>query len=252
MEILSEFFNFSSYQFLIVIVAALVIGFSKTGIAGLTILVVPIMADAFGGKVSTGIMLPMLIVGDLMAVWRYHKHVNWQNIRKLMLWTVIGLALGLIIGKYINDSQFKATIAIIVIICLVILIYTERKGDQLQVPQKLWFYASTGVLAGFATMIGNAAGPIFTIYLLAMNFKKREYMGTNSVFFCIVNLIKVPLQIFIWHNISVKNLLLTGTILPFIAAGAILGFVVVNKINEKVFRYVIIILTTLASLKLLF
>ena len=249
---LLNFFNFSQLQLILVIIAAFLIGFSKTGLSGMLMLVIPILADAFGGMQSTGIILPILIVGDLFAVGNYRRHIDWGNIRKLMIWTLIGLGTGLVIGKYINDTQFKMTIGIMVLICLLILIYSERKGDQLQVPKKIWFYALTGILAGFATMIGNAAGPIFTIYLLSMGFKKNEYMGTNAIFFFLVNITKVPLQVFVWQNITWKTVLLTGCVVPFVALGAWLGVKVLKKINEKIFRYIIITLTAVSALKLFF
>ncbi|NLO97431.1 MAG: sulfite exporter TauE/SafE family protein [Peptococcaceae bacterium] len=251
MELLN-FFNFSPAQFILVIIAAFLIGFSKTGLSGMLMVVIPLLADAFGGMKSTGIILPILIVGDLFAVGNYRRHIHWANIKKLMLWTLIGLGLGLIIGKYINDSQFKITIAIMVLLCLAILVYSERKGDQLKVPNKVWFYALTGILAGFATMIGNAAGPIFTIYLLSMGFKKNEYMGTNSIFFFLVNITKVPLQVFVWQNITWKTVLLTGCVVPFVALGAWLGVTVIKKINEKIFRHLIIALTAISAIRLFF
>jgi len=249
---LLNFFNFSPAQFILVIIAAFLIGFSKTGLSGMLMVVIPLLADAFGGMKSTGIILPILIVGDLFAVGNYRRHIHWANIKKLMLWTLIGLGLGLIIGKYINDSQFKITIAIMVLLCLAILVYSERKGDQLKVPNKVWFYALTGILAGFATMIGNAAGPIFTIYLLSMGFKKNEYMGTNSIFFFLVNITKVPLQVFVWQNITWKTVLLTGCVVPFVALGAWLGVTVIKKINEKIFRHLIIALTAISAIRLFF
>jgi len=249
---LLNFFNFSPAQFILVIIAAFLIGFSKTGLSGMLMVVIPLLADAFGGMKSTGIILPILIVGDLFAVGNYRRHIHWANIKKLMLWTLIGLGLGLIIGKFINDSQFKITIAIMVLLCLAILVYSERKGDQLKVPNKVWFYALTGILAGFATMIGNAAGPIFTIYLLSMGFKKNEYMGTNSIFFFLVNITKVPLQVFVWQNITWKTVLLTGCVVPFVALGAWLGVTVIKKINEKIFRHLIIALTAISAIRLFF
>lgn len=249
MEFLHSF-NLTAFQWIWVIVAAFLVGFSKTGISGFTMLVIPILADVFGGKESTGIVLPMLIVGDMFAVWYYNRHTEWSNIRKLLLWTLVGLVLGLTVGKFINDSQFKTLIAIMILICLFILVYIEKKGDSLNVPKKLWFYALTGILAGFASMIGNAAGPIFTIYLLAMDFKKNDFMGTTAWFFFIINLTKVPLQIFVWHNISMRSILLTCGMIPAITAGALLGVVIIKKLNEKFFRYVVIVITAIVAVRL--
>lgn len=249
MEFLQTF-NLTITQWTWVFVAAFLIGFSKTGISGLLMLVIPILAVVFGGKESTGVILPMLIVGDLIAVWYYHQHAEWKDIKKLLLWTLVGLVLGLIVGEFINDSQFKTLIAIIVLICLISLVYTEKKGDSLNVPKKLWFYALTGILVGFTSMIGNAAGSILTIYLLALDFKKESFMGTTAWFFLIINLTKLPLQIFVWQNISIKNILLAFGMIPAITIGALVGVIIIKKLNDKIFRYIVIAITAIASIRL--
>lgn len=244
-------FNLTVWQWIWVITAAFLVGFSKTGISGLTMLVIPIIATIFGGKESTGILLPMLLVGDVFAVYYYNRHAQWNNIRKLLPWSMIGIILGVIVGNHVNDKQFKAIIAISVIICVAILIYTEKKGENLKVPKGGWFHALTGVASGFTTMIGNAAGPIFSIYLLTMGFKKNNYMGTASWFFLIINFSKMPLQIFFWKNISLETTLLAVSMIPVITIGALLGAAIIKKLNEKPFRYIIISMTIVAAVRLL-
>lgn len=243
--------NLTTWQWGWLVFAALLIGFSKTGISGISMPVIPIIAAVFGGKASTGIILPMLILGDMFALYYYNRHGDWKNIRKLLPWAVVGLVLGIIVGDYINDKQFKIIIAISVFICLLILIYTEKKGENFKVPNKLWFYALMGAAAGFTSMIGNAAGPIFTVYLLAMGFKKNGFLGTNAWFFFIINVLKMPLQIFFWHNITLNSFVLSSCMLPAIAIGALTGAIVIKKLKEKSFRYIIIGMTFIAAIKLL-
>lgn len=250
MELLRSF-DLTTWEWTWVIIAAFLVGFSKTGISGIMMLVIPVLASVFGGKESTGILLPMLLVGDVFAVKYYHRHANWGNIKKLLPWALIGLAAGVIIGNYVNDKQFKTLIAISVLVCLAILVYTEKKGDQLKVPEKAWFYALTGVACGFTSMIGNAAGPILSIYLLARGFKKNDFMGTAAWFFLIINLTKVPLQVFFWHNITLKTTVLVIGMIPAITLGAFAGILVIKKINEKMFRYMILAMTAIAAIKLI-
>ncbi|MFT8349768.1 sulfite exporter TauE/SafE family protein [Clostridium saccharoperbutylacetonicum] len=243
--------NLLQDQWLWLILAAFLIGFSKAGISSFTMPAIPIVASVFGGKDSTGIILPMLIVGDIFALYYYNRHAEWKNIRKLLPWTLLGLILGVIVGIYVNDKTFKACISVSVLICLVILIYTEKKGENLKVPQSTLLYALTGILCGFTSMIGNAAGPIFSVYLLAKGFKKNDFMGTTAWFFFIINLTKVPLQIFFWNNIPIKTIYLTGLMIPAIAVGAFLGVIIIKKLNERLFHLVILGVTALAAIKLL-
>jgi len=239
-------------QWLWVIFAALLIGVSKTGISGLLTLVIPILATVFGGKASTGIILPMLIVGDVFALFYYKHNAKREDILKLLPWTFMGLIFGLIIGGYINDEQFKSLIALSVLLCLFLLIFFEKKGDQLKIPDQTWLHASVGILSGFTSMIGNAAGPIFSVYLLAKGVDKVNFLGMTAWFFFIVNVTKLPMQVFIWHNITVQTFVLTGIMIPFIGIGAVFGAFIIKRINEKAFRYLIIAMTAIVSVKLFF
>jgi uncharacterized protein len=243
-------FDLSVWQWSWIIIGAILVGFSKTGISAASMPVIPIVAGVFGGKESTGILLPMLIAADVFALYYYNRHAEWNNIKKLLPWALVGLVAGIIVGNYINDKQFKIFIALSVFACVFVLVYTERKGDTLKVPQGAWFYALMGVASGFTSMIGNAAGPLFSVYLLAKGFKKNDFMGTTAWFFFIINLSKLPMQVFFWHNISTKAILLTLGMLPAIALGAVLGALIIKKLEEKSFRYIIIAMTFIAAIKL--
>ncbi|HEY8804290.1 MAG TPA: sulfite exporter TauE/SafE family protein [Clostridium sp.] len=244
-------FDLSIMQWTWLIIAAFLVGFSKSGVSGFLMPVIPILASLFGGKESTGVILPLLVIGDAFALYYYNRHADWKNIKKLLPWALIGLVFGVIVGNYINDKQFKVVISISVLLCLVALIYTEKKGENIKVPTSKWFYVTAGIATGFTSMIGNAAGPIFSVYLLTMNFKKNDFMGTTAWFFFLINLSKVPLQILFWHNISVKTVILSIGMVPAIALGALLGMLMIKKINEKYFRYIIISMTAIAAVRLL-
>lgn len=250
MNDLLQFLDLNMMQCITLIIVAILVGFSKTGIGGVTMLVIPILAAVFGGKASTGIMLPMLLVGDIFAVCYYRKSVEWKKVFQPLPWAVLGLILGVVVGNYISDRTFIIMIGIIILICLGILIYMEMKGKNINVPNEAWFYILVGILSGFSSMMGNAAGPIFSIYLLALGFKKNNFMGTNAWFFFIINLTKLPLQIFVWHNIDLKSMVLTGVLIPMLTIGALLGFYVIKKINEKYFRYLVIVMTAIAAIRL--
>lgn len=252
MEILLNYQTLSSWQIIAGIISAIIVGIARTGVSGMLLLAIPIMASAFGGIQSTGIMLLMMNFGDLMAVKVYSKHAKWDEIKKLLPSALVGLALGGIVGKYINEQQFKILIGGIVLLCLVFLLWQEIKGDQIRVPDRIWFVILFGILSGFATMIGNAAGPLFAIYLLAIRLNKQNYMGTTVWFFMIINLIKLPLQIFIWHNITLVTLSLAIIALPAIFLGTRIGVWIVKVLPEKSFRYLVIGITAIVALRMFF
>lgn len=245
-------FDFTLAQWIWIVVASLCVGLSKLGLSGMMTIVIPVMASIFGGKESTGILLPILLTGDIFAVSYYKQHAQWGAIRRLLLWAGIGLIIGAVVGNYVGDTQFKTIIAISVMACVGLLIWTETKGSGFSVPDKTWFHALAGIASGFTTMIGNAATPIMSLYLVAMGFRKNNFLGTYAWFFLIINALKVPIQVFLWHNISLSNATLAAMMIPAVALGAVLGALIVKKINEKLFRYLVIVMTALAALRLLF
>ena len=242
--------EFTAIQWIWLAVAAFAVGIAKMGLAGAVMLIVPIVAAVFGGKDSTGLVLPLLMVGDVFAVIYYKHHVHFSDLRRLLVWVCIGLLLGLFAGEYINDGQFKMLLSISVILCLAAMIYAEAKGKQFTVPNQVVFYALVGILGGFTSMVGNAAGPIMSIYLLSRGYEKNSYICTYAWLFLIINLIKLPLQIFVWHNIGLTNLYVALILVPVILAGAVAGALIVKRINEALFRKVIYGLTLAAAVTL--
>ena len=242
----------NSWQFGTLVVAALLVGFSKTGVGGVTMLIVPLLASAFGGKASTGILLPMLITGDVLAVGYYHQHADWAGIRRLLPWTLSGLLAGILVGNLIDDRQFAVLIAISVLLCLAVLVFLELRSGRMAIPESTPFFALIGITAGFTTMIGNVAGPIFSVFLLVRRYGKQGFLGTSAWFFMIVNVIKLPLQIFFWQNIGVQTGLLAAAMVPAVAIGAVVGAMVIRRIPEKPFRWLVIVMTAAATVRLFF
>jgi uncharacterized protein len=242
----------STLQWSLIILSSFLIGFSKTGVGGFLLPVIPILAAIFGGMSSTGILLPLLLAGDVFALYYYKKHGNAHDLKMILPWAFAGLAMGVIVGNNIDDRQFKTIISFSIILCLILLVYSQKKRAEVKMPNKAWFCAFVGITAGFTSMIGNAAGPVFTIYLLSRDVDKNEFMGTTTWFFFIINLIKLPLQIFFWHNISLSTIAFDMMMLPAIAAGAFVGIKVFKLLNEKLFRIVVIVMTAVSALKLLF
>lgn len=244
-------FDFSILQWLLLACCAMLIGMSKVGVPGVSMFVVPTLAIIFGGKASTGILLPMLMLADLFGVGYYHRHAKWKYLVKLLPWAFLGIGIALWVGEVVNDEWFKNIIAILVFVCIGLMLWEDRRKGSNLFPDTWWFAAAMGILGGFATMIGNVAGPIFAIYLLAMHLPKNNFIGTTAWFFLIVNYFKFPLHILIWKTIDWNTLKLDLLMLPAIAVGAVLGIWLVKKIPNKPYRTFVIIITALSAFLLL-
>ena len=242
-------FQLTHSELAILALVALFIGMAKTGIHGTGMAAVPLLALVFGGKASSGILLPILCMADLFAVRYYHRHADWNHLWKLFPWAAIGVLIGTFVGDKINDEVFKIIMGVIIIASLGIMIWLE-KAKHKKIPTGLWFAALLGILGGFTTMVGNLAGSVMALYLLSMRLPKNQFIGTAAWFFMIINWFKIPFHIWIWETITLDTFLLDLTTLPIIGIGAFVGIWIVKKIPEAHYRW-FIILTTLVSALLL-
>lgn len=240
-----------AYQWALGIASGLVIGMAKTGLSGLALFFIPLMAISFGSRASTGILLPMLCVGDIFAVLWYRRHGEIKYILKLLPSTLCGLGAGVAVGNNLSDRAFGILLGSIILALLALMIWQDAGKKNMPYPSAWWFSVLAGLLAGFTTMIGNAAGAVMSIYLLSVRLPKNTFIGTGAWFFLIINLLKIPPQIMFWKNISIATLTFDAFLIPVIAAGAFIGIKVTGKIPEKAYRIFVIVMTGLSSLMLL-
>jgi hypothetical protein len=243
-----ELFGYSlSYSSLMLLfLVAFFIGMAKAGVHGISMFAVPLLAIMFGGKNSTGLMLPMLIMADLFAVKYYHRHANWGYLLKLFPSAAVGVLVGTWLGNVIDDNVFRSVMSAIIFTSLGIMLWME-KGNKESIPDYVWFALLMGLLGGITTMIGNLAGSVMALYLLSMRLPKNEYIGTAAWFFLIINLFKVPFHVLSWKSIDINSFLLNLICLPFIALGAWCGIWLVKRIPEKYYRWLVIAMTGAAS-----
>ena len=231
--------------------ASLLIGISKTGIPGLGILAILLVAQVIPAKASTGVILPMLIVGDIFAVAYYKRHAVWSHLYRLFPWAMAGIVGGYLIMDKISDRQLKPLIGIIVLSLLILNYFRNRRPDaDLHIPTDWRFAAVLGLLAGMTTMLANAAGPIMIIYLLAMRLPRQEFLGTGAWYFFLMNLFKVPFSANL-GLINPQSLMLNLVNLPLLAIGALLGVYLLRILPEKQFAILVQILALAAALRLI-
>jgi len=247
---LIQSYELTSAQWIILALSGLLIGMSKTGISGVGLMVVPLLANAFGGRPSVGLLLPILILADIFAVSWYNRHAQWKHIFRLIPWAFAGIIVATIVGKSISDQTFNRLLAVLVIGGIGVLVWQDIRSGKLKIPESRWFAGGMGLFGGFSTMIGNAAGPVMALYLLSMRLPKNIYIGTGAWFFFIVNLSKVPLHIWSWKTITMNSFLLDLLMIPAIAAGAFLGIWLVRLLPEKFYRLLVIVTTLLSALLL--
>lgn len=248
---MNELFVDSTFNWVLIFISAFVIGLSKSGIKGIDMLNVTIMTLVFGGKASTGIVLPLLCFADIIAVKYYHRHADWKQFWKLLPWMAAGILIGVVVGKDLNEIVFRKLMAGIILLTVVIVLFLEIRKTVF-VPHNIAFVGSMGLISGFTTMIGNLAGAFSNLYFLALRMPKNDFIGTAAWLFLVINLFKLPFQIFWWNNITMATLKIDLLLLPAMLIGFFLGISIVSRIRDESYRKVVIVLTLLGALLIFF
>ncbi len=243
--------SFSSWDWALAIASALLVGVSKTGVSGLGMLAVVLFAQIMPAKQATGIVLPLLCFGDLAAVASYRQHAQWSYLWRLFPWTAAGVVIGYFALNRIDERQARVMIGGIVLTLVTVHVVRRARAKANGADRGWWFAPLVGVLAGFTTLVANAAGPLMAIYLLAMRLPKMAFVGTAAVFFLLLNLFKVPFMMNL-GLINPESFKLNLLLAPAVFVGTWLGRKLLAKLNQRLFENLALGLSAVAGLKLLF
>lgn len=205
------------------------------------------MAFSFPAKESVGALLMYLIVGDIAAILYYRKSADRVELKKLIIWIIVGILIGVFILSKVDDAMLKSILGVLVLLLVVGEIFRYRL--KLTVGSN-YLRIAAGIAAGVATAIGNAAGPIMAVYLLLTGLDKHGFMGTTALLFCIVNLIKLPAFVFLGmiQPAYFNTFLFT---FPLVLIGAIIGRRFIERISSTAFNFLILLFTAVAGILLL-
>jgi len=246
---MGNIYNLTGIKFFLLEICSFFIGLSKTGIPGFGILGISLTAMILPTKVSTGVVLPLLIMGDIFAISYYKKRVIWKYILRVLPFTSFGIIIGYFLMGKINDRQLSVFIGLMILLIIGLNYWWNKKN--IKIPQKIYFGVFIGIFAGITTMMANAAGPILIIYLIAMKLPKTEFVGTSAWYFFILNWFKVPFSVNL-GLININSLKLNLLLFPSVIIGAISGVLLLKKIPQKIFDQIVQILVIISALKLIF
>lgn len=240
-----------------VILAAFLIGVSKTGLSALGIVGIALFAMVIPARASTGTVLPLLVTADIVAVLSFRRDVVWSHLTRLIPATAVGVMLATLAMRT-KALQSNDSIKLViggVILAIVLYTYFDRWRKRDAEPAEggdphIGVMVATGLLAGALTMIANAAGPLMTIYLLASGLPKEEVLGTGAFFYLIVNLVKVPFSAYL-GLINPGSVGIDLALIPVVIVGALLGKWLITKIDQKPFERLMLALALVSALNLL-
>ncbi|WP_145073232.1 sulfite exporter TauE/SafE family protein [Aureliella helgolandensis] len=241
----------TTFECVLLFIGAAGIGFSKSGFSGVSMLHVIIFAFVFGTKASTGVLLPMLVVGDFCAIYFFGKKANWPQVRKLLPPTLIGVVLGTLLMGQLDEAVFKPLVGTIILGLTIVQITRLWRPKAFEsMPHNRAFAWSLGLLAGVTTMLANAAGPIIALYLLALMLPKLELVGTSAWLFLVINVFKLPFSYFL-GLIDLNTLGIDLIFAPGVLVGMMLGSWLVHRIAQKAFDSFLLAFTAFAALRLI-
>ncbi len=209
---------------------AFMVGVSKAGITGLSI----------------------LSIADFVAVFSYRKHTQWHYLWRLFPWTAAGVVLGYFALGRISDHTARILIGWI-IVSLAALSFWRRFAapNEEKAASFHWSVGAViGMTAGFITLVANAAGPLMAIYLVAMRLPKMEYVGTAAVFFMLLNLFKVPFMVDL-GLITTQSFSFNLMLAPAVLLGALAGRWLLKHVNQKLFEQLVLLLSAIGGILLI-
>jgi uncharacterized membrane protein YfcA len=243
--------NFTSFQWVISVICAGMIGFTKAGIPGSGILVPLLAASIMPAKESTGFILPMLIMADIFAIIYWRRYVEWKQLMRLLPWAWLGIFAGFLGMIHISNADLRIFIGILVFVLMGVAWLRIKVFPNDSIPEHWLFAAVLGVLAGSTSMMANAAGPVMVIYLVAMRLPKKSFIGTSAWFFWLINLSKLPFSNRL-DLITLQSIRTNLVLLPCIIAGGAIGIFMVQRISQKVFTTTVQLLAVCGALFLIF
>ncbi|MER5748365.1 sulfite exporter TauE/SafE family protein [Streptomyces sp. NPDC002088] len=248
--------HITGWEFAALAFAALLVGFSKTAVSGANTVSLAIFAAVLPARASTGVLLPVLIAGDVLAVLTYRRHAHWPTLWRLFPAVAAGVVAGTLFLMWADDGAVRTSIGAILLLMAAVTVWRRRRADAAEAPDSVTGRAgrvkarSYGVLGGFTTMVANAGGPVMSMYLLSAGFRKLGFLGTSAFFFLIVNTSKVPFSVGL-GLIDGRSLLLDAALAVFVVPGAFLGKWAVNRINQRLFERLVIAATVVGGVQLL-
>ncbi len=237
-------------QWFFAFLAAFTLGMGKAGIKGLGPIIVTLMALVFGGKASTGVLIPLMILADIFAVIYYNRYTEWHYLKRFLPMMLIGVLLGVWWGDNVSEVFFKQLMAFFILLTVVIMVWMEKR-QSIKIPKHWTFATGMGLISGITSMIGNLAGSFANIYFLAMRLPKNAFIGTAAWLFFIINVFKLPFHIFVWKTVSIQTLWINLYLIPAILIGFFVGVKITSVIKNETYRKFILFVTAIGALLIL-
>lgn len=234
------------YVVIVIAILGLMIGFSKGGLGGLGALLTPILALVLPVASAVGVLLPMLMVGDVFALTIYWKEWDAELVKQMLPAGVIGAIAGTFLLSWLSPNHLRIVLGIFVLLVVAYKLISDRI-QTIRYQPKPWHAPVAGFLAGISSGMFNSGGPAFNSYLLLKQVKARPFIATSAIYFAILNLVKAP-GFLLTGVLDLRLLLSVWWVFPFIPLGIWIARLTLTRVSPLVFEWIITILLIFSSL----
>ena len=246
--------------YLLAIPAVTVLGLGKGGFAGIGMVAAPLLSLHTPPLLAAAILLPILLCQDAISVWTYRHDWDAWNVKVLMAGAVVGLAAAWAFAAHVSDNAIRLTVGLIGIGFVL--------NAWLRIWLGIWLWAwlgrkpaaagRPGVIAGmfwgglsaFTSTLIQAGAPPFQAFILPQRLAKMTLVGTTTIFFALVNVMKVGPYLAL-GQFSTATLATSLALLPLAVATNFLGIWLVRVTPTEVFYRVAYWLVLVLSLLLI-
>ncbi|KZM50628.1 sulfite exporter TauE/SafE family protein [Labrenzia sp. OB1] len=225
------------------------VGLSKGGFGGtFAMLGVPVMALVVSPLQAAGIMLPILIVMDAIALLAYKGRADWKSLIILFPAALVGIGAGWAAAAYVNDSFVTLLVGVISIAFVADYVFVRRKETTApghNVPKGTFW----GAVAGFTSFISHTGGPPFQMYMLPLRLAPMLFAGTAVIFFATINAIKL-VPYFLLGQFDSTNLTTSVTLFPVALIATLAGVRLVRIVKAETFYGIIYVFMAVIGVKL--
>ena len=232
-------------------VSAFLIGISKGGLGGMMgALITALMALVLPAQIAIGMLLPMLMVGDVFAVAAHWSRWEVRIVRLLVPGALGGTVVATLFITSVSVDTLRTTLGVLIMLFVVYRLLESRILHAIRYTPQGWHGLVAGTVAGVTSTLAHVGGPPITIYLLIQNLRPRVLVATSALFFAILNLIKLPG--YLLADLILPEMLgrLLWTI-PIILIGIWIGRWAVDRINKRAFDWVLTALLAVSGVMLI-
>lgn len=235
----------------VAILAVFIVALSKSGLLGsLGLVGVPLLSLVMPARDAAGMLLPLLLVMDAIAVWTYRKDADWRILKIMLPGALVGTIIGWVLWSFVSDAMVLLFVGILTLLFILDALLPLRKKLEGLPPSRGWG-AFWGGAAGFTSFISHTGGPPYQIYVLPQRLTPVIFSGTTAFFFAIVNTAKLVPYAFL-GQLNIANLERAVILAPLAIAGVLAGVWAVRRISVKRFYQLTYWLVFLLALKLIY